>query len=122
MPIQQSALKNLTVASTAMRRVGRGGGGGDDTREDDNDNNEDHNNNTTIKQCTGERGADNVGGDRQFAFGDVDDDRRRRIKALGGEDDDGGLGRPFWAWRWLMAADGGGGQGLPRKRSGGGFL
>ena len=81
-PIQQSALKNLTVATIAMRIVGRGGGGGDDTREDGDDDDKDHNNNTTIKQCTGERA---VGGD-------VDNDRRQWIKALGGEDDDGGLG------------------------------
>ena len=82
-----------------MRRVGRGrgggGGGGDDSREDVTDNNEDHNNNTTIKQCTGERGVDNDGGDRQLTFGDVDEDRQRRIKALGGEDNDKGLGRCF---------------------------
>ena len=63
--------------------------------EDDDDDDEDHNNNTTIKQCMGERGADDDGGDRQLAFGDVDDDRQRRIKALGGEDNDGGLGRRF---------------------------
>ena len=75
-----------------MRRVGRGGGGGDGTREDDDDDDEDHNHNTTIKQCTGGRGADDDGGDRQLTFGDVDDDRRQRIKALGGEDNDGGLG------------------------------
>ncbi len=84
MPIQQSALKNPTVATIAMRRVDKGGEGEDDTREDDNNNNEDHNNNTIIKECTGERGADNDGGNRQLAFGDVDNDRRRRIKALGG--------------------------------------
>ncbi len=75
MRIQQSALKNPTVATIAMRRVGRGGGGGDDKREDNNDNDEDHINNTTIKQCMGERGADDDGGNRQLAFGDVDDDR-----------------------------------------------
>ncbi len=95
MPIQQSALKNPTVATIAMRRVGRGGGGGDDTREDDDEDNEDHNNNTTIKQCTGERGADDDGGNWQLAFGDVGDDRQQWIKALGGEDNDGGLGRRF---------------------------
>ena len=98
MPIQQSALKNLTVVTIAMRRVGRGGGGGDDTREDDDDDNdEDHNNNnnTTIKRCTGERGADDDSGNRQLAFGDVDDDRLQRIKAPGGENDDGLLGRRF---------------------------
>ena len=59
-----------------MRRVGRGGGGGDDTTEDDGDDDKDHNNNTTIKQCTGERGADDDGSNRQLAFGDVDDDRQ----------------------------------------------
>ncbi len=70
------SLKNPTVVTIAMRRVGRGGGGGDDMREDNDDNDNDHNNNTTIKQqCTGERGADDDGGDRQLAFGDVDDDR-----------------------------------------------
>ena len=74
--IQQSALKNPMVATIAMRRVGRGGGGGDDTREDDDDNDEDHNNNTTIKQCMGERGAEDDGGDWQLAFGDIDNDRR----------------------------------------------
>jgi hypothetical protein len=91
-PIQQSALKNPTVATIAMRRAGREGGGGDDTREDDNDNDKDHNNNTTIKQCMGERGADNDSGNQQLVFGDVDDDRRQRIKALGRGDNDGGLG------------------------------
>ncbi len=74
-PIQQSALKNPTVATIAMRRVGRGGGGGDGTREDDDDDDKDHNNNTAIKQCTGERGADDDGGNWQLAFGDIDDDR-----------------------------------------------
>ena len=78
-----------------MRRVGRGGGGGDNTTEDNDDNDEDHNNNTTIKQCTGERGADNDGGDGQLVFGDIADDRQQWIKALGGEDDDQGLGRRF---------------------------
>ncbi len=75
MLIHQSALKNLMVVTIAMRRVGRGRGGGDDTREDDDNNDEDHNNNTTIKQCMGERGADDDGGDWQLAFGDVDNDR-----------------------------------------------
>ncbi len=84
MPIQQSALKNPTVASIAMRRVGRGGGGGDDTREDDDDDNEDHNNNTTIEQCTGERGADDDGGDRQLTFGDVVISLGRRFGCGGG--------------------------------------
>ncbi len=56
MRIQQSALKNPTVATITMRRVDRGGGGGDDMKEDDDDDDEDHNNNTTIKQCMGERG------------------------------------------------------------------
>ncbi len=59
------------------------------------DEDKDHNNNTTIKQCTGERGAVDDGGNRHLAFGDVDDDRRQQIKALGGEDNDGGLGRRF---------------------------
>ena len=62
--IQQSALKDPTVAMITMRRVGRGGGGGDDTTEDDDDDDEDHNNNTTIKQCMGESEADDDGGDR----------------------------------------------------------
>ncbi len=75
--------------------MAEGGGRGDDTTEDDDNDDEDHNNNTTIKQCTGERGADDDGDDRQLAFGDVDNGRHRRIKALGGEDDDGGLGRRF---------------------------
>jgi hypothetical protein len=78
-----------------MRRVGRGGEGGDDTTENEDDDNEDHNNNTTFKQCMGERGADNDDGNRQLAFGDVDDDRQQRIKALGGEDNDRGLGQRF---------------------------
>ncbi len=58
----------------AKRRVGRGGGGGDNTT--DNEDNEDHNSNTTIKQCTGERGANDDNGDRQLAVGNVDEDRR----------------------------------------------
>jgi hypothetical protein len=82
--IQQSAYKNLTVATIAMRKVGRGGGGGDDTRDNNNNKDEGHNNNTTIKQCTGEKGADDDGSDWQLAFGDVDNDRRQQIKALGG--------------------------------------
>ena len=65
----------------------------DDDEDDDNDgkNNKDkdHNNNTTIKQYTGERGADN---DEQLAVGDVDDDRWQRRQALEGEDNGGGLG------------------------------
>ncbi len=43
---------------------GEGPGSGHGTAED-----EDHNNNTTIKQCTGEGGADDDGGDRQLAVG-----------------------------------------------------
>ncbi len=90
MHIQQSALKNLTVATIARRRVGRGSGGGVDTTDnDDNDDdeNEDLNSNTTIKQCMGERGANNDGGDRQLAVGNVDDIRRQQNQALKGEDD-----------------------------------
>jgi hypothetical protein len=59
-----------------MWRVGIGGGGGDDTTDDDDDDDEDHNNNTTIKQCMGERGADNDGGNWQLAVGNVNDNRR----------------------------------------------
>ena len=64
------SLKNPTVATIARRRVGRGGGGGDDTMDDNDDDNDgkDHNSNTTIKQCTGERGADDDGGDRQLGL------------------------------------------------------
>ena len=58
-----------------MRRVGRWGGGGDDMTDNDNNEDKDHNNNTTIKQCTGERGADDDGSDWQLMVGDVDDDR-----------------------------------------------
>ena len=69
--------------------------GGDDTTDDDDDDNEDHNSYTTIKQCTGERGANNDGGDRQLAVGDVDNDRRHRRQALEGEDNGRVLGRRF---------------------------
>ncbi len=72
-------MKNLTVVTITRRRVGRGGGGGDDTTDDDDDednDDEDHNSYTTIKQCTGERGANDDGGDRQLAVGDVDGDRQ----------------------------------------------
>ena len=48
---------------------GGGPGAGRGTAED-----EDHNNNTTIKQGTGEGGADDDGSDRQLAVGNVDDD------------------------------------------------
>ncbi len=83
------------MATIARRKVGRGEGGGDDTTDDNNDNHKDHNNNTTIKQCTGERGAGDVGGNRQLAVGDVDDNRRQLRQALEGEDNDGGLGQRF---------------------------
>ncbi len=94
MHIQQSILKNPTVMTIARRRVGRGEGGEDDTMDDDDDDkdNEDHSSYTTIKQCTGERGANNDGGDRQLAVGNVDDDRRQWRQALEGEDDGGVLG------------------------------
>ncbi len=84
MHAQQSALKNPIVVVIARRRVGRGGGGGDDTTDDD-DNDKDHNNNTTIKQCTGERGADDDGSDWQLAVGDVEDNRRQQRQALEGK-------------------------------------
>jgi hypothetical protein len=58
-------------------------------------NNKDHNSNTTIKQCTGERGANNDGGDWQLAVGNVDEDRQQWRQALEGEDDGGGLGQRF---------------------------
>ena len=48
----------------------------DDDDEDDNDKDKDHKNNATIKQCTGEGGVDDDGGDRQLVVGDVDEDRR----------------------------------------------
>jgi hypothetical protein len=55
------------VGTITRRRVGRGGGGRDDTTDDKDDNedddNEDHNSFTTIKLCTGERGANDDGGD-----------------------------------------------------------
>ena len=80
----------------AKRRVGRECGGGDDTTDDednnDNGNNEDNNSYTTIKQCTRERGANDDGGDRQLAVGDVDNNRWQRRQALKGEDNGGGLG------------------------------
>ncbi len=52
----------------------------DDNDDDNNGNDEDkdHNNNTTIKQCMGERGADDDGGDRQLTVGNIDNDRRNR--------------------------------------------
>ena len=63
--------------------------------DDNNDDDKDHNSNTTIKQCTGERGANDDGGDRQLAVGNVDDNRQQRRQALEGEDDDGDLGQRF---------------------------
>jgi hypothetical protein len=69
---------------------GGGPGAGRGMAED-----EDHNNNTTIKQCMGEGGADNDGGDRQVAVSNVDKDRRRRRQAPEGEDNGGGLGQRF---------------------------
>ena len=55
-------------------------GGGDNTTDDNDNHNDDkdHNNNTTIKQCMGERGAEDDGGNWQLAVGDVDDNRRDR--------------------------------------------
>ena len=63
--------------------------------DDNNNKDKDHNSYTTIKQCTGERGANNDGGNRQLAVGDVDDDRQQRRQALEGEDNGGVLGRCF---------------------------
>ncbi len=76
-------------------RVSRGGPGGDDTTTDDNNNNEDQNNNTTIKQCTGDRGADNDVRNRQLAVGNIDNYRRQWRQALEGVDDGGGLRQHF---------------------------
>ncbi len=69
-----------------------GGGGGDDTADNNDNDNEDHNNNTTIKQCTGERGADDNCSHRPLTVGNVEDKRRQQKQALEGEDDGGGLG------------------------------
>ncbi len=55
--------------------------------EDNDDDKEDHNSNTTIKQCMGERVANNDGVDRQLAVNDIDDNRRQQRQALEGEDD-----------------------------------
>ncbi len=67
--------------------MAEGEGGGDYTTTDDDNNDKDQNNNTTIKQCTGERGADNDGGDRQLTDSNVDNDRQQRRQALEGVDD-----------------------------------
>ena len=80
------------MVAIVRRRVGRGGGGGDYTADVNDKDDEDLNNNTTIKQCTGERGADDEGGDRQLTVGNVDDDRQQRRHALEGEDDGEDLG------------------------------
>ena len=96
---------------------GGGPGAGRGTAED-----EDHNNNTTIKQCMGEGGADDDGGDRRLAVGDVDNDRRQQRQALEGEDNGGGLGRHFGRgggeWQQTAAAE----KGCGGQRRGGGRL
>ncbi len=105
-----------TAGVLPVKDRGGGPGAGCDTAKD-----EDHNSNTTIKQCTGESGADDDGGNRQLVVGDVDNNRRRRRQALEGEDNGGGLkgrfGRSGGEWQQTAAADKGcGGQ---RRRGGG---
>ena len=82
------------MATIARRRVGRGGGGGDNTADDDDDD-KDHNSNTTIKQCLGEKGANDDSGDWQLTVGNVDNDRRRQRQPLERGGHGGGLGQRF---------------------------